>query len=60
MAHPRGGEPGVTVSGALDAARATIAYDVPADAHVLERMEPGSGVVLVTPAELSHLRALAA
>jgi ATP-dependent RNA helicase DeaD len=54
------GEPGVTVSGALDAARATIAYDVPADAHVLERMEPGSGVVLVTPAELSHLRALAA
>jgi ATP-dependent RNA helicase DeaD len=55
-----GARAGIVVSGALDAARANIAYDVPADARVLERMEPGTGVVVVTAAELPHLRALAA
>lgn len=53
-------ESGISVLGALDAPRATIAYDVPADARVLERMEPESGVVMVEPAELPHLRTLAA
>jgi ATP-dependent RNA helicase DeaD len=48
----------ITVLGALDAPRATIAYDVPADGRVLERMQE-QGVVLVTPRELPHLRALA-
>ncbi|MCI0434972.1 MAG: DbpA RNA binding domain-containing protein, partial [Gemmatimonadetes bacterium] len=42
-----------------DAPRATIAYDVPADGRVLERVQ-AEGVVLVTPRELPHLRAIAA
>lgn len=48
----------ITVAGALDAAGATIAYDVPADARVLERMH-ADGVVLVVARELPHLRAVA-
>lgn len=55
------GEPdAVTVKGALDARHATFAYDVPADPRVLERLEPGVGVVFVTAVELPHLRQLAA
>ncbi|MGH7574704.1 MAG: DbpA RNA binding domain-containing protein, partial [Longimicrobiales bacterium] len=50
----------IAVIGALDAPRATFAYDVPADPRVLERLEPETGIVLVTARELQHLHALAA
>lgn len=54
-----GGGSSISVVGALDAARASIAYDVPADPQVMERMEPGSGLLLVSARELPHLRSLA-
>jgi ATP-dependent RNA helicase DeaD len=54
-----GREGSITVLAALDAPRVTFAYDVPAEAQIMERME-ADGVVLVTSRELQHLRALAA
>ncbi|HEU5209825.1 MAG TPA: DEAD/DEAH box helicase [Longimicrobiales bacterium] len=37
-----------------------IAYDAPMDAATLTHLHTGSGIVLVTPGELAHLRLLAA
>lgn len=37
-----------------------IAYDAPMDAATLMHLHSGAGIVLVTPAELAHLRLLAA
>lgn len=60
LAAAAGRDDVIAVIGALDAPRATYAYDVPADPRVLERIEPETGVVLVTTRELPHLRSLAA
>lgn len=41
------------------AAGAVLAYDVPPDAETLQRLDLGKAILLVTPAELPHLRAIA-